>query len=630
MKRGLILLMLFTVAAAGAAPAFAQAPRQDIIWARQTTSAITLDGKLDEADWAKAESTIVVFGTDNGIPGSGWKIEGGTLPNDSTYAVLKFLVKDNQLYLGAELKDRSIGGSKDFNRFDGLLMNIPDHSIAGAPKPPAEYLYSWWYPNEDSTGAPGQLPSFKGSWAPDSVGAPRDSTQIANWDAVTIVHGLSNSDAVPDTGYTVEMRFNLTPMGYDVMQPGGGIIEWSISIYDCDWLWPLDVFHLSYNRVWWQNPWGNTYWYDLVHVYSRPSVTVNSGAVPYVGPEYYVPDGNAYAAPTIDGQLNEPIWSQIQGFDIRYDDDVLRQSYPSIGPYRSGQYQAPVNGRTDAVLDPGDATVKMFFQDSTLYMGFDVRDQAVQYVSNFDRWDGFLVTLNDRTLRNPDNVLMPRRLSFQVGPTGNALSSDYLATLVNEGGAEVAIHLNAGTSVDTLGASADNGYTAELKIHLTRLGYPPDLGDGSLFIGMCLLDGDTFNSLSIATGTRTWWFRQYEGECCAAWAYLASGTSVTGVPDRPIPVTQRYNLLGSFPNPASRTTIQYSLGAPSAVNLEIFDVSGRLVTTRDLGVQDAGVRNAAYDGSGNAAGVYLYRLKVSDPATGSLRAVLHGRMVLTK
>ena len=49
----------------------------------------------------------------NALPGSGWKIEGGVLPSDSTKAVLKLLVKDNQLYLGAELKDKSVGGSID-------------------------------------------------------------------------------------------------------------------------------------------------------------------------------------------------------------------------------------------------------------------------------------------------------------------------------------------------------------------------------------------------------------------------------------------------------------------------------------------------------------------------------------
>ena len=38
---------------------------------------------------------------DAGIPGSGWKLEAGMLPDDPTNATLKFLVVGNQLYLGA-------------------------------------------------------------------------------------------------------------------------------------------------------------------------------------------------------------------------------------------------------------------------------------------------------------------------------------------------------------------------------------------------------------------------------------------------------------------------------------------------------------------------------------------------
>ncbi len=629
MKGGFISALIIIGLAAAMAPADAQAPRQDLIWARQTSDPITLDGNLNEPAWAQAESMLVVFGKDAGIPGSGWKIEGGVLPSDSTHAVLRFLVKDNQLYLGATIYDKSIGGSKDFNRFDGLLMNMSDHTSPAAPKPPAEYLYSWWYPDEAGSGPPGQAPSFKGSWAPDSVGAPRDSTQIANWDAATRVHGLANSDSTPDTSYVVEMRFNLTAMGYDTASLDGDVIEWNVSVYDCDWLWPLDAFHLSYNRVWWQNPWGNVMWYDVVHIFSRPDVTVNSGPPPYEGPEYYVPDGSAYAAPTVDGQLNEPIWSAIQGFDIRYGDASLRQTYPGIGPTRSGEYQPPVNGHTAAVLDPGDCTVKMFARDSTLYMGFDVRDQAVQYVSNFDRWDGAIVTLNDRTTRGPDNQLLGRRLSFQVGPTGSALAQDYLATLVSEGSAQVAITLKPGTTVDTTGTSPDTGYWAELRIDLTRLGYPPDLGDRALFIGICLLDGDSFTPSTDSYAERTWWFRQYEGECCPVWAHMVQGAPVTGI-GQPPTEKPAYALMGSFPNPGSRPSIQYELGTPSRVTLDVFDVSGRLVTTRDLGLQSPGLQTADWNRDSQAAGVYLYRLTVSDPSSGSVRAVLHGRMVLTK
>src|SRR5439155_831122 len=230
---------------------------------------------------------------------------------------------------GATVRDASIGGSKDFNRFDGFLMALKDHAAIGAPAPPAEYLYSWWYP-VDSAGAltPGVPPCFRGKWAPDTCSIPRTATQIANWDARTRVHGITSSDAQPDTGYTVEMRFSLGPMGYDITKPGGDIVEWNISIYDTDWMWPLNLSRFSANRAWIESPWGNAMWYDEVHLYARPDVTIGSGPLPAIAADVTIPDAGTVAAPTIDGRLTEPAWARAPGFDIRYDDTALRRTYP--------------------------------------------------------------------------------------------------------------------------------------------------------------------------------------------------------------------------------------------------------------------------------------------------------------
>ena len=266
-------ITLLIVLCALAMPAFGQAVREDAIWARVSADPITLDGVLDEAAWSQAESKIIYWATDAGIPGSGWKMEAGWDPVDPVQATLKFLVVDNQLYLGAVINDHSIGGSKDFNRFDGLLMGMKDHTAVGLPKPVSEYLYSWWYEYQVGTPPEGQEPYFIGSWAELPHGSPRTAEQIANWDAVTVVDGLTNSDAVDDVGYTIEMRFNLTPMGYDVTQPEGDIVEWNVSVYDTDWFWPIDAGRFSSSRVWWQGPWGNQPWYNEVRIFSRPDVT---------------------------------------------------------------------------------------------------------------------------------------------------------------------------------------------------------------------------------------------------------------------------------------------------------------------------------------------------------------------
>ena len=634
MRSGTITILAFA-ALAFALPAAAQPPRLDVIWARSTAGQpITLDGVLNEAAWAGAESKVIQWGVDNGIPGSGYKPEGGELPVDPSFATLKFLVDGNTLYLGAEVSDASVGGSADFNKFDGFLMMIMDHVSLDRPTPPLEHFYSWWYPPPlTNPTAPGLLPRFQGKWAPTDPTVPRDSAQIANWNAVTVVHGQSNDDSGTDTGYTVEMKFNLTADGYDVTQPGGDVVEWNLSLYDCDWLWPLDVAKFSANRTWWQNPWGNTSWYSEVKIHARPDVTINSGPVPSIGPDLRIPVAAGFLPPAIDGALTEPVWSFAPSFDIRYGDQALRNSYPGVGRYRSGQFQPDVNGGQAAILDPGDATVKYFFKEDTLYLGFDVRDQVVQYVSTFDRWDGFIVTLTEYSKRGPDKQLLTQRLSFQVDQNGQAKAQDYLPFLRDTLlGAKLALALKPNTTVDTTGATADEGYTAELAVDLTKLGYPHGRGDGRLFLGITLLDGDSFTPFTDSYGSRTWWFRQYEGENGPVWAYLDPSLGVVGVDDQPAgPRAGVTALRGNFPNPfQANTTIRFALNQPGAVTLEVFDLQGRLVVSRSLGVRTAGDQHALFNRGDMGTGLYLYRLRVADPATGTARSTLSGKMMVVR
>jgi hypothetical protein len=627
-KAPLALVCLTLLAAAGDAAAD-PAPRLDTIWARTTPTAPTLDGVLDEAAWSQAESMIVQYEVNAGDPGSGWKTEAGFTPTDPTYAVVKLLVSpDNQLWLGARVEDISIGGSKDFNRFDGLLMCIKDHADPGSPKPPVEYFYSWWYEGTTDPQPLNQLPTFKGRYG--GYPGPRTPEQIAAWDARTVVQGVTNSDQPAqnlDEGYTVEMRFDLGVIGYDVTQPGGDVIEWNISVYDCDYHWPIAFGLFSANRVWWQSPWGLDIWFHEVEVHARPDVTVSSGNVPSVGPDVIIPEMGP--VPTIDGSLGEDIWSNpvVPRIDIRYDDPALRDTYPGVGPHRSGQHLVAIYGGTPTVFDPADASVRVFYNGDKLYLGFDVRDQVVQYHASFDRWDGFLTLITDRAARNSeDHQLLGRRISFQVNQDGTALAQDYLLSLIADGWAQVALQLKGGTTVDTLGAFPDSGYTAELCIDLKGLGYPAGLGDHVLFWGLNHLDGDSFNPVSRSYGSRTWWFKQYENDCCIAWTHLGP-LGVTGIPGGD-PTLPGYAVLGSYPNPSSHPFIRYQVAAPSRMVFEAFDLRGRRIQERPLGVVPQGMHEIAFDGAGLSSGIYFYRFLVEDPSTGTLRTSLQGRLAV--
>ncbi len=634
MRAGLTTALLLGVVLACASPARAQTPRLDAIWARSTNGApITLDGILSEPAWAQAESVIVRYGVDNGIPGSGYQEEGGRLTRDSTYAVVKFLTVGNYLYMAASLRDSSVGGDVDFNKIDGLQIGLKDHSVITRPAPVREYFYAWWFPTDTlHAHDPGRSPCFRGWWAPDSC-KPRTPEQIDNWDAVTVVHGVSNDDSDTDHGYTVEMKFNLTPMGYDVTKAGGDIVEWNLGIKDADWNWPLNVKRFASNRTWWQSPWSLDAWYDEVHIYARPDVYVGSGAAPLIPPEVRVANAGNWPAPVIDGHLNDPVWSLAPSFDVRWGDDALRASYPGVGPWRSGQWQPSVNDTLATIQDPGDATVRWFFKEDTLYFGFDVRDQYVQYIPLFTRYDGVQVNLNDRGVRYRDRNLEARWLTYLVGPTGSGLALDYLPYLRDTLlGARVACQLKGGTTVDTIGFEPDSGYTMEMAIDLTKLGYPHGLGDRALFLGLSLMDGDSFGPSGVhdSYGTHQWWFWHQQRECCPVWAYLDPTLYLTTDVAGP-GGGQPYTLLGNYPNPfRALTTIQYALAAASDVTIEVFDVQGRLVARRVLGLQAAGKQRATFSNPGLRTGIYLYRLRAADPLSGKQRAAMAGKMLVLK
>ena len=273
-------------------------------------------------------------------------------------------------------------------------------------------------------------------------------------------------------------------------------------------------------------------------------------------------------------------------------------------------------------------TVKWFFLGDSLYLGYDVRDKYVQYVNLVDRWDGVITTLNDRVIRGADRTLVGRRITFHVGAGGTGAAEDYLLALRDTlNGAKFALALKPSTVLDTTGTSGvDQGYTAEIKIDLTKLGYPHGLGDRVLWAGFDLLDGDSFTPSTLSYGTRTWFGREYENECCPAYVWMGGG-GVAGAPiEDAIPLG--FKVIGNSPNPfGAATQIRYALDRPSRLTIEVFDLGGRRVASRDLGLRTERVGQVPFEQAGLRTGLYLYRLQAVDPATGKVRAAGSGKMM---
>lgn len=613
-----------------AATAYAQMiTRTDVKWARKSLTPITLDGQLTEPGWAVAESVNVVYGQSAGIPGSGWFDESPIkkFPGDPTRATVKFLSYNDSLYVAFIVKDSSVGGG-DFNQFDGILSNVRRKDSPNRPVPDGEIFYAWWTGQDTLATQPGRLPAFAGNYAPSSPYFPRPDSQRVKWDAATTVQGAQNNDAVIDQGYTMEMKINVGLRGYHITAAGGDIIMYSFSIYDADWQWPLNAARRTDNRVWYQCPWGNANAYNHIRIYARPDVTTSSGLVPVVGPELVIPGAGNYPSPTMDGRLLEGVWrnANVGTLRIKYGDNTIRNAYPSTAPYRSGQFQPTVNGGTAAVVDANLATVKYFYKADTLFLGFDVNDRVVQFAdsNNFDRADGFRVVLCQRNAVNGDTVLYPRLLTFIVagsGTNGVALRREDLAVATGAWDSagtkvQVVLALKGGTTVDTLGASADSGYTAEMKVYLPALGYPAGRGDGVLFLGICHFDGDSFTPASTSYGTRAWFMRESAFNDGAAWCYMDPSV-VLGVPNGGDGLPKEFALLNNYPNPFNPTTqIQYDLPEQATVTLKVFNVLGQEVMSLASGTQGVGHHTATWDGRNNfgsqvSTGVYFYHFEAT-------------------
>ncbi len=625
MKHNICVICLSLLLLAAFSATLRATERPNVIWARTTSEAIALDGQLNESSWTKAQSINLKFGeTDQYIPGSGYRVEAGVAPSDPMEAELKFLVKDNKLYMAAVVEDSSVGGGL-FNKFDGFLMNLRDHSVATRPAPPFEYFYGWvtedWANPE--TGNVGAEPDFFG-WAADD----RDV-----WDGKTVVHGVSNSDTTIDEGYTTELMFDLGARGYDVTDEDGDIIEFNISIYDADWQWPLNEDKFSGTRAWWCGPWGNASVHDVARIYARPDVTTESGSVPMAGPEMIIPNGVHHAAPMIDGKLDETVWANVEGFDIRFGDDELRAGYPGIGPYRSGQYQPPIDENTAAVLDPGDATVKVFFKGDMLYLGVDARDQAVWGINNPDMWDGIRFVINDRAETDEiEHVLLRKSLTAVIDTLGNLMPTEDLPALIDTSAAWVAMSYKPNTTVNNYD-DVDEGYQIEMAVDLKELGYPVGRGDGVLFFSATLFDGEKFANPADNYGTRTWFYREHAFAAAPVWAYMDPYTTVT--PPTAIEddvannLPKKFELMGNYPNPFNpSTTIKYALPADGEVTLYVYNVIGQRVASMPMGMQKAGYRKIRFDGMQMSSGLYFYQLEYKKDVHRQITKT--GRMLLIK
>jgi hypothetical protein len=612
------------------------APRQDAVWARTVPAGtITMDGVLNEAAWAQAESINIVYGQQGTLPTSGWRPEQNPdAITDPTNATVKFLVSsDNQLWLAFDIPDSSVGGNGDWARWDAVLMSVKDKSdldplstIAKA----AEYFYTFWIAGFPFSGTPvvGGGPYFRGDKAGNNVDSIRTPEQIAKWDARTVINGTSN-DAGRDEGWITEMRIDLASVGYDVTDADGDLIALNFSIWDCDYLFEGDPLKVNTTRTHLQHAW-NSNEHNVMRVYAKPDVDLIV-TLPTVAPDVVIPNGATYADPVIDGNPNEAVWAGAYSFELGWDIETLRQNYPGVGKFMSAHFQPEIlSNPRPPILNPSLGQVKMFFKDQFLYLSATIEDGRVQGIENYDQIDGLMVMIGHRTEKDGDNkmVFKPMRISFNV--SGVATAYDYLPTLIDSSDTDFGVALTGATTVN-VNTDLDDGYSIELKIDLTGLGYPADLGDKLIFTGIMLADGDSFEDILSNYGTRSWWFRESAGGPVTAWGVLDPDTPVGVEDEKVVVVPNSIELYGNYPNPFNPSTkIKFAIPESGDVNITIYNTVGEEVKNVNLINKNAGELDYSFNALSLSSGVYFYKVSLNNSTSGRSYISNVGKMILLK
>ena len=74
-------------------------------------------------------------------------------------------------------------------------------------------------------------------------------------------------------------------------------------------------------------------------------------------------------------------------------------------------------------------------------------------------------------------------------------------------------------------------------------------------------------------------------------------------------IVNDFSLLSAYPNPFNpKTSIPFSIGSPSLVSLEIYDINGKLVKSFSPKVYMAGLNQLEWDASGASSGMYFIHL----------------------
>ena len=554
---------------------------------------ITLDGKLDEADWNGAPSLLfgngaflkkqagdqtVTGGADVKASFDSWGVTYHIPNTDSSWARVKFLRKGMDLFIGVQSNDKSI--CKFDWEGEGIFLQIKDN--AGVTKE-----YKLYYQNIDSTAN-----TIKYEEAILNSGAGAGFLPVGS---------TANDTTNVDNGYSAELRVRLDKLGYTT---GVSSVQMSMNIFDPDgiqynsklpWpygMMPFDSLRGSYYKSWWGSEWG-----DVMK-------TLN------FTPEYDNPDSVvavvATGTMTLDGKLTEADWANANTLVFGPANAVKTGTEKTVSGGADVKKSFDSWGVTYHVpyTDTSYTRVKFLVKAMNLYIGIQSPDKSI---CKFD-WegDGLFLQMKDNA-----GVTKEYKLYYQnIDSTANTIK--YEEGVLNSGSG--AGSLVAGSTVNDT-TNVDNGYTAELMIKLGSLGY--DATTKSIKVSMNIFDPDGFQYNSklpwpygmmpfdSVRGSyfKSWWGSEWGDVMKTIILPTRTGVEAAGVMPTVFALSQNY------PNPFNPSTvINFEVPEQSNITLSVYDVIGREVATLAKGAYAPGRYNVVFNAQNRASGMYIYRM----------------------
>lgn len=648
MRKMLLFLMSFVFIAGLSENLFAQwaqnkYAREDAKYAKvlQAGEDITVDG-IEEAVWSEADSVVVGYGETTLLPSSGYNLGPGSgypADDDSANAVVKFLYKAPYLYILMKSRDKSVGGNL-WDKSDAVIMsfkdNTGDHSWGQAWDKRVEHfytrMYNWAFPDSFSAPPIGAQPLFMGN---NAVGGGMDDwrtpAQKERWTAVTTVQGGTANDTLPDLGWISEHRINVDSLGFN-LDRNGDVMPFSFSILDGDRFLDTDPTNNGFSKVYWGCEWNENWYYSALFI--DPSVTTSSpaGLIPPV--DYVVPQLNSGETIAVDGDLSDWNTSNALHFHMKYGTEDGYDMIRGTGAWASGYQQIDVTGLPTPpplppILDSAEVDYYLTWDDANLYVGAKVTDRIVTVPYHNGRKDGITFFIASRDYVNGAGILPAKDLTVNIDSSGNAQAGQDLIGLADTGGVSYALMLGPGTTINDPN-DADGGFFVEMKIPLTALDYPANLGDSVVFFGAAVNDMDIQDDTSANYFNKAFWFQQEHGQHGPSWSVLGPAGAV-GINDDASLIPNSIKLFDNYPNPFNpTTTIQYTVTKTANVSLYVYDILGRTVSVMKSTNVPPGTAEFRFNGKGLSSGIYFYQLKINNLSGAGSTSTQVKKMVLLK